>query len=91
MDNNNVKINNMSRKINITKYQGNTHYSVSVTDSYGQEHHIWYYKHVYTIKVQETAEEIWSNETTPEVDINALAILNCIQIDKKSGRIPSLD
>ena len=81
----------MSRKINITKYQGNTHYSVSITDSYGQEHHIGYYKHVYTNKVQEKAEQVWSNETKPEVDINALAILNCIQIDEKSGRTPSLD
>ena len=81
----------MSRKINITKYQGNTHYSVSVTDSYGQEHHIGYYKHVYTNEVQEKAEQVWSNETKPEVDINALAILNCIQIDEKSGRTPSLD
>ena len=81
----------MSRKINITKYQGNTHYSVSVTDSYGQEHHIGYYKHLYTNKLQEKAEEIWSNEVKQEVDLMSLAILDCIEIDKKSGRTLSLD
>ena len=81
----------MSRKINITKYQGNTHYSVSVTDSYGQEHHIGYYKHLYTNKLQEKAEEIWSNEVKQEVDLMSLAILNCIEIDKQSGRTLSLD
>jgi DUF971 family protein len=81
----------MSRKINITKYQGNTHYSVSVTDKYGQEHHIGYYKHLYTNKLQEKAEEIWSNEVKQEVDLMSLAILDCIEIDKKSGRTLSLD
>ena len=81
----------MSRKININKYEGNTHYSVSVTDKYGQEHHIGYYKHLYTNKLQEKAEEIWSNETKPEVDLMSLAILDCIEIDKKSGRTLSLD
>ena len=81
----------MSREIKINKYKGNTHYSVRVVDSYGQEHHIGYYKHLYTNKLEEKAEEIWSNETKPEVDINALAILDCIEIDKKSGRTLSLD
>ena len=33
----------MARKINISKYEGNTHYSVSVFDSYGKEHHLGYY------------------------------------------------
>ena len=47
----------MSRKININKYEGNTHYSVSVTDKYGQEHHIGLYKHLYTNKLQEKAEK----------------------------------
>jgi DUF971 family protein len=81
----------MSRKININKYEGNTHYSVSVTDKYGQEHHIGYYKHLYTNKLQEKAEEIWSNEVKKEVDLMSLAVLNCIEIDKKSGRTLSLD
>ena len=32
----------MSRKINISKYKGNTHYSIHVTDSYGTEHFLGY-------------------------------------------------
>ena len=34
----------MSREIVINKYEGNTHYSVSVIDSYGKEHHLGYHK-----------------------------------------------
>jgi hypothetical protein len=34
MDNINMK------KINITKYRGNTHYNIHVIDSFGQEHHL---------------------------------------------------
>tara|TARA_R100000773_G_C4215936_1_gene114689 strand:- start:888 stop:1133 length:246 start_codon:yes stop_codon:yes gene_type:complete len=81
----------MSRKINISKYEGNTHYSVSVTDKYGQEHHIGYYKHLYTNKLQEKAEQIWSNEVKQEVSLLDKAIANCITLDKKLGLTPSLD
>ena len=81
----------MSRKINISKYEGNTHYSVSVTDKYGQEHHIGYYKHLYTNKLQEKAEQIWSNEVKQEVSLLEKAIQNCIELDKKLGLTPSLD
>ena len=81
----------MSREIKINKYKGNTHYSVHVVDKYGQEHHIGYYKHLYTNKLQEKAEEIWSNEVKQEVDLMSLAVLDCIEIDKKSGRTLSLD
>ena len=81
----------MSRKININKYEGNTHYSVSVTDKYGQEHHIGLYKHLYTNKLQEKAEEIWSNEVKQEVDLMSLAILDCIKIDKNNNKQPILD
>ena len=42
----------MSRKINISKYQGNTLFTVHVVDSYGQEHHLGYYKHIYTNVIQ---------------------------------------
>jgi hypothetical protein len=28
------------KKINITKYKGNTHYNIHVIDSFGQEHHL---------------------------------------------------
>ena len=81
----------MSRKINISKYERNTHYSVSVTDKYGQEHHIGYYKHLYTNKLQEKAEQIWSNEVKQEVSLLDKAIANCIELDKKLGLTPSLD
>ena len=75
----------MSREIKINKYKGNTHYSVHVVDKYGQEHHIGYYKHLYTNKLEEKAKEIWSNEVKQEVDLMSLAILNCIELDEKSG------
>ena len=75
----------MSRKININKYEGNTHYSVSVTDKYGQEHHIGYYKHLYTNKLQEKAEEIWSNEVKYEPSLLDKAIAQCVQIDIERG------
>ena len=75
----------MSREIKINKYKGNTHYSVHVVDKYGQEHHIGYYKHLYTNKLEEKAQEIWSNEVKQEVDLMSLAILNCIELDEKSG------
>ena len=83
----------MSRKINISKYQGNTHYSVHVIDGFGQEHHLGYYNELgINIKsIQLKAEEIWSNETKREVDPLSSAIHECIQIDEKSGRKPSLD
>jgi hypothetical protein len=73
----------MSREIKVSKYKGNTHYTVRVVDSYGQEHHIGYYKHIYTNKLEEKAMEIWSNETKPEVDLLDGAIRNCIKLDNK--------
>jgi len=84
----------MSRKIIIDKYQGNTHWSVHVYDSFGQEHHLGYYKlineDVETV-IEHEAEEIWSNETKKEVDLMSKAIKECINIDEKAGRLPSLD
>jgi len=84
----------MSRKIIIDKYQGNTHWSVHVYDSFGQEHHLGYYKlineDVETV-IEHEAEEIWSNETKKEVDLMSKAIKECIEIDRKAGRLPSLD
>jgi len=73
----------MSREIKVSKHKGNTHYTVRVVDSYGQEHHIGYYKHIYTNKLEEKAIEIWSNETKPEVDLLDGAIRNCIELDNK--------
>ena len=79
------------RQIKINKYEGNTHYSVHVVDGYGKEHHLGYYKHIYTNKLEEKAQEIWLNEVKPEKDLMAEAIKQCIEIDRKAGRVPSLD
>ena len=78
----------MSREIKIKKYQGNTHYSAYVIDSYGTEHHLGYYTHFDEedmIELEESAEEIWANEVKPKEDLMAKAIAACIKIDKKSG------
>ena len=84
----------MSRKIIIDKYQGNTHWSVHVYDSFGQEHHLGYYKlinkDVETV-IEHEAEEIWSNETKNKVDLMSKAIKECIEIDKSNGIEPNLD
>ena len=84
----------MSRKIIIDKYEGNTHYSVHVIDSFGQEHHLGYLGLTHSISMKDIdrmAEEIWSNETKKEVDLMSKAIKECIKIDRKAGRSPSLD
>ena len=78
----------MSRRIIIDKYQGNTHWSVHVYDSFGQEHHLGYYKlineDVETV-IEHEAEEIWDSEVKREPSLMSKAIKNCIEIDKKSG------
>ena len=78
----------MSRRIIIDKYEGNTHWSVHVYDSFNQEHHLGYYKlinkDVETV-IQYEAEEIWSNEVKNEVNSWDKAIKECIKIDKESG------
>ena len=81
----------MSRQIKINKHEGNTHYTVHVVDSFGQEHHIGYYKNLYTNKLQEKAEEIWSNEVKQEVSLLEKAIQNCIELDKKLNINLNLD
>tara|TARA_R100000734_G_C3279413_1_gene73408 strand:+ start:71 stop:331 length:261 start_codon:yes stop_codon:yes gene_type:complete len=59
----------MSRKIDITKYRGNTHYSVTITDSYKQEHHIGYLDINLTMSdIYDKAEEIWQNEVKQKVN-----------------------
>jgi len=81
----------MSRRIIIDKYEGNTHYNVKVIDSFGQEHHIGFYKHLYTNKLEEKALEIWSNEVKYEPSLLEKAIKNCIDIDISNGKEPILD
>ena len=83
----------MSRRIIIDKYQGNTNYSVHVTDSYGTEHHLGYLGitfHTFT-EIDILAEEIWNNEIEPKEDLLGNAIAECIQMDKDRGVEPSLD
>jgi hypothetical protein len=81
------------RDYSITKYEGNTHYSVNVTDSFGREKGNFFktldecYEFVY---------DVWSNEvpkTDKELQEELLnsAIHNCIQIDTKSNRKIQLD
>ena len=78
----------MSRKINISKNKGNTHWSIKVTDIYGTEHHLGYssvLNEAFHNEVQKKAEKIWDNEVEPKEDLLSDAIANCIEIDKKSG------
>tara|TARA_R110002020_G_scaffold299197_2_gene514928 strand:+ start:1365 stop:1610 length:246 start_codon:yes stop_codon:yes gene_type:complete len=80
------------RKINISKYEGNTHYSVHVIDSYGQEHHLGYLDLTVKMKdIQKLSEEIWSKEVKKVPSLMSMAIKQCIEIDIKNGMTPSLD
>ena len=84
----------MSRKINISKYEGNTHYSVHVIDSFGTEHHLGYWSELdnsVMLVIEAKARVIWENEVEPKEDLLGKAIKECIEIDRKAGRLPSLD
>jgi len=74
------------RDYSITKYKGNTHYSVNVTDSYGRQKGSFFetetecHKFIY---------DVWNNETPKndkelQEDLLHEAIVNCIQIDKNN-------
>jgi len=75
------------REIRINKYKGNTHYNVNVIDGYGTEHHLGYYNElgINLHSIQKKAEEIWINEVKPKEDLLGKAIVNMIELDKKSG------
>ena len=84
----------MSRKINISKYEGNTHYSVHVINSFGTEHHLGYWSELdnsVMLVIEAKARVIWENEVEPKEDLLGKAIIECIEIDRKAGRLPSLD
>jgi len=81
----------MSKKINISKYEGNTHYSIDVIDSFGVEHHLGYYKQYSIYNIEKIAKEIWANEVKPEEDLMAKAVLDCICLDEIRGVKPDLD
>ena len=79
------------RKINISKYEGNTHYSVTVTDSYKQEHHIGYLNINLTMEdIYFKAEEIWQNEVKRKENLLGKAILNCKEIDKNNNNLRTI-
>ena len=89
----------MSRKIVISKYEGNTVYSVNVFDSYGTEHHLGYI-HISDIdnltlgndySLRHLSEKIWEMEVKPEKNLLSNAISRCIEIDKENGLEPNLD
>ena len=84
----------MSRKIVISKYENNTHYTVHVYDSFGQEYHLGYYTHIDEedqVELDEKCQEIWSNEVKREVDLMSRAIKECIEIDRQNNVEPKLD
>ena len=73
------------RDYSITKYKGNTHYSVNVTDSYGRQKGSFFrtetecHKYIY---------EVWENElpkTEKELQEELLnrAIVECINLENK--------
>lgn len=81
----------MSRKININKYEGNTHYSISVQDSFNQEHHLGYFKSYIIDDIERKAEEIWASESKRVISTMDRAIAECIKMDIDRGVEPTLD
>jgi len=75
----------MSRKIKIEKYEGNTHFSVTVVDKYNQEHHLGYFKHIYTNQIEAEAQLIWANEVKREVNPMSEIIGKMHKISVDSG------
>ena len=76
------------RNYSIKKYKGNTHYSVNVTDSFGQEHGSFFRT------VEECSKyilDVWENEVKKPEDLLGKAIAECIKIDKANGLEPCLD
>ena len=85
----------MSRKIVIDKHQGNTHFSISVFDSYNKEHHLGYCTYMNeenAEEINESAKKIWANEVEPiREDILGDAIAECVKLDEERGIEPNLD
>ena len=84
------------RQIKITKYEGNTHYSIYVIDSFGKSHHIGYeitLDNTILAKIEQKACDIWANEQAPcpKQERLAKAIKAMIDLDIKNGITPNLD
>ena len=92
----------MSRKIIIDKWRNNTHYSVSVIDSYDQRHHLGFISDLsdengYSTTVFEKnviqaslfIMKWWENSEKRKKtnDLLAKAILNCKEIDSKNPNL----
>ena len=76
------------RNYNITKYKGNTHYTVNVTDSFGQEYGSFFET------VRECSKyvlDIWENEVKKPEDLLGKAIAECVKLDEEKGKEPLLD
>ena len=78
------------RKINISKHEGNTHYSIHVVDSFGQGHHLGFFKSYIIDDIERQAKEIWSNEVKPKEDLLGKAIQNCKEIDKNNNNLRTI-
>ena len=75
----------MSREIKINKYEGNTHYSITIVDSFGQEHHVAYEHELNNnilSKYEQMACDIWANESKRVVSSMDRAIAECIKLEK---------
>ncbi len=81
------------RNYSITKQKNNTHYSVSVTDSYGRQKGSFFRT---KSECHEFIYSVWENEvpkTNKEIqeDLLSSAISNCIEIDKQNNINLNLD
>ena len=81
------------KNYSITKYKGNTHYSVNVTDSYGREKSNFFvtkeecWKFIYKV----WDEEVPLSKQEKQENLLNNAIANCIEIDLEHGVEPKLD
>ena len=63
-------------------HPSNTHYSVRVTDSFGQEQGSFFK----TVKeCSKYILDVWENEVKKPEDLLSKAITQCIELDKRSG------
>ena len=81
----------MSRKITVYKWQGNTQWSAECEDSYGCLHFLGYHTYPHSKEIEAEAEKVWKNEVEPKEDLMGKAIAECVQMDIDRGVEPSLD
>ena len=82
------------RDFSITRYDNNpdSWYHAKVTDSYGNEYDNWF---EFAHEANDWIYYIWDNEewfnNVNSQELLDNAIKNCIEIDRKTGKLPSLD